>query len=421
MKPFVARLALSATALIFLVAPVPAAAFDVVEVTAAFSTLYKFTAQQWWPRGGLVMDSAGNLYGTTRYGGSCSTCGVVYKLAKPAPGGTRWTFSVLHQFKLGTEGIAPTAPLAIKGKTLYGTTSAGGLQTCGCGEVFKLTESGGKWTYQMLHRFKRSDGASPIGGVLVAADGTLYGTTSDGGSKGAGVVYRITAGGSFKVVHNFVGNGGTGPQGELLFGKDGAIYGTTYGAGKYNQGVVFRVTPAGVYKVLYDFLGVNQPGGSHDGAQPEGRLALAGNGTIYGTTSFGGTPLGYGTAWSLKPPATSGGAWTYQQIHIFGKTPDQPNLPHSGLVIDGAGNLFGAGAGGGTWGSGTLFKLTRPSSGTDWNATVLHSFQSMKPGGDVPYATLLFRNGYLYGTTLTGGTKTGSCTTGCGTVFAYRK
>ena len=167
-------------------------------------------------------------------------------------------------------------------------------------------------------------------------------------------------------------------------------------------------------------MGDNEPFGPPDGAQPQGRLALGKDGTIYGTTAFGGDPTGYGTAWSLTPK--SGGKWTYAQLYRFGRAPipGGPNLPHSGLVIDLAGNLYGTGAGGGAYGSGTLYRLSPPKSGKIWNVTVLHSFKGFDPGGDTPFADIELSGGVLYGSSLTGGIIGGNCTTGCGTVFDYK-
>ncbi|MCI0466715.1 MAG: hypothetical protein L0Y57_06880 [Beijerinckiaceae bacterium] len=390
---------------------------------SSFTTIHRFLggAGAEFPRGGVALDAGGNVYGTAYYGGACVYCGVIYKLAKPAPGKTAWTYTILHKFgrgPVGADAIGPVAPLTIKGSTIYGTAAAGANASCGCGAVFRLTKSGSGWVYNILHRFDRTQGSTPLGGVLIAGDGTLYGTASAGGAHGAGVVYKITKGGVFSVLHHFAGPFNSGPQGELIFGKDGAIYGTAFGGGKYKEGLVFRITPSGSYSVLYNFLGVNQPGGSHDGAQPEGRLARAADGTIFGTTAFGGTPSGYGTAWSLSPKP--GGKWSYTQTYIFGRGANQPNLPHSGLAIDLAGKLYGTGAGGGAFGSGTLYRLSKPASGPIWNLTVLHSFKGRNAGGDNPFADIVLNAGTLYGSTLTGGF-TGRCNNrGCGTVFARK-
>jgi uncharacterized repeat protein (TIGR03803 family) len=392
---------------------------DVAPAAPVLITLYKFPggAKGYSPRGGVVMDAAGNIYGTTQYDGQCSTCGIIYKLAPPAKGKTVWTFSVLHKFILGNGGIHPTGPLTLFKGVIYGTTSAGGDPRCGCGTVFKITPAG---AFTPLHTFTPSSkGSTPIGGLLIDTDGTMYGTTNSGGKHGSGILYKIsTSGGGFAILHDFAGDLNGGPQGELMFGKDGAIYGTQYGGGKYNQGVVFRMTKAGGYAVLYDFLGVNQPGGSHDGAQPEGRLALGTDGTIYGTTTFGGSPSGYGTAWSIKQ---NGAKWTYKQLHIFGMGSDG-NLPHSGLV-KGVGNIYyGTGAGGGHFQEGVIYKLAPPvAPSTKWTSTVLHSFTGRDKNGNSPYGVLLYAKSKLYGTDLLGGhvVSSGECNDGCGTVFEF--
>lgn len=392
----------------------------VPDASGGYTTIFRFKGgpNGNWPRGGVALDADRNIYGMLLYGGLCSTCGAIYKLTKPVGGKKTWDFNILHKFDGNKQdGIGPTGPLSLKGNTLYGTTAAGADFSCGCGEVFKIGTSGAG--YQILHRFNRTQGTTPVGGVLVGDDGTLYGTTSGGGPQGAGVIYKIGSGGGFSVLHNFVGNSGSGPQGEMIFGKDGAIYGTSFGNGKYNRGFVFRITKGGGYSVLYDFLGVDQPGGSHDGAEPEGRIALGDDGTLYGTTTFGGTPSGYGTAWSLSPPKT-GGRWGYKQIYIFGKRPALPNLPHNGLVIDKSGHLYGAGSGGGVHGGGVLYKLTAPKSGANWDLTKLHDFTPRDPGGDIPYADLVLKLGTLYGSTLVGGTLNGNCRDGCGVVFQHK-
>lgn len=397
---------------------------------SSFTTIYQFQggASGLSPKGGLAADADGNLYGTALYGGKCTGCGVVYKLAKPAPGKTQWAYSVLHAFQPGPDEIAPAAPLIIKGGTIYGTAAGGcANQICSYGGVFRLTKSGSGWTYKLLHRFNKAQGSTPLGGVLLASNGTLYGTAFGGGTGKSGVLYKITPGGVFSVIHNFTrsspgggpckdcGNFPGGPQGELIFGKDGAIYGTTARGGKYDLGTVFRVTPAGAYSVLYSFLGSNQPGGSHDGAQPEGRLALGQDGTIYGTTSIGGkSPTGYGTAWSLSP--MGGGKWAYTQIRIFDGT---VNTPHSGVVLDALGNLYGAGEDGGTYSGGGLFRLSPPKAGSAWTLTVLRNFNPLDANGASPAAGLMLSGGTLYGLNAKGGLKTGICFTGCGTSFAF--
>jgi uncharacterized repeat protein (TIGR03803 family) len=407
------------------------------------NTLYTFPTGSGtngsWPRGGLAMDSSGALYGTTYYGGNCPIqfpyCGTIYGLAPPAAGQTAWSYSFLHGFSQqvpiqsnNEDGIEPISPLTYYQGVLYGTASAGGDTNCGCGIVFSIVPG----NYQILHTFDPHipgppnnswpNGTTPIGGLLIS-NGTIYGTTNSGGlgnpgpnGNGAGIVYSMsTTGGGFTVLHSFDGDLNTGPQGMIIFGQDGAIYGTQYGGGLYNQGVIWRMTTGGTYSVLYDFKGTNQPGGSSDGAQPEGRLALGPDGTIYGTTSFGGSPSGYGTAWSIKQV---GASWVYTQLYKFGSG-NAGSLPHSGLILAADGALYGTTAGGGAYGGGTFYKLI--PSGASWVYVTLHSFIPRDINGDSPYGDLLYANNNFYGMNLTGGS-IAQCvnnSNGCGTVFQF--
>jgi len=398
-----------------------------------FTLLYQFpgTKDVYDPRGGLAMDSKGNLYGTTYYGGKSSTSGVIYRLTPPKSGNGLWTYTLLHSGTLFKQGIAPTAPLTIVGETIYGTMGAGGSPACGCGVVFKISTNG--TGYHEFHVFgpdfpaKQVHGATPWGGLLIIGD-TMYGTTTAGGKYYNGVLFKMsTGGGGYSVLHHFEPQPGcpvdecqnSGPEGELVLGKDGLIYGTQFGGGKYNQGMIFRIAKNGSgFQDLYDFKGVNQPGNSTDGAQPQGRLAVGSDGTIYGTTAFGGTPSDYGTAWSWS--AADG----YHQLYRF-EAYDfySANIPHSGLVIDGN-VLYGAGAGGGEYQCGAIYKLTPPTSGTLWNYNTLYSdacFPS-DPAGDIAFADLLLNNHLLYGANAAGGPATENCEVtdtniGCGTVF----
>lgn len=143
------------------------------------------------PYGGLISDAAGNLYGTTYYGGA-NGLGSVFKLAPDSKG--KWSESVLYSFKTGTDGNSPTSTLVFDAQgNLYGTTSAGG-DTNGDGTVFKLTPtSDGKWKQSVVHRFKNSpgDGANPYYGLTLDKAGNLYGTTAIGGAQGQGVIFEI--------------------------------------------------------------------------------------------------------------------------------------------------------------------------------------------------------------------------------------
>ena len=412
--------------------------------TPGLNTIYTFPTGNsgttgYHPWGGLAMDTSGALYGTTYYGGNCPInypyCGTIYKLTPPAAGQTAWSYSFLHGFsqmvQIGNnneDGIEPVSPLTYYNGVLYGTASAGGDTGCGCGIVFSITPSG---TYTILHTFdpfvpgamdvnQWPNGTTPIGGLLIS-NGTIYGTTNAGGlngalgpdmTNGAGILYSMnTGGGSFSILHNFDGSLNTGPQGMIIFGQDGAIYGTQFGGGQYNQGVIWRMPIGGTYQVLYNFLGNSQPGGSSDGANPEGRLALGSDGTIYGTTTHGGDPSGDGTAWSIK---LTNSTWVYTQLYKFNGT-TATSLPHSGLILAADGALYGTAAGGGTYGGGAFYKLL--PNGSTWTYITLHNFKQLDVNGDDPYGDLLYANNNFYGMNLTGGAVSQCSSIGCGTVF----
>jgi uncharacterized repeat protein (TIGR03803 family) len=152
----------------------------------------------YFPYAGPVVDQAGNVYGTTLQGGGgagCGPtgCGTVYKLSKSKDG--QWAETILYNFSYYPKnGGGPAAPVMLdKRGNIYGTTSGGGDPTCSCGVVFRLTpDGGGKWTYEILHRFTGKDGWVPQAGVIMDDKGNLYGTTTEGGRGGDGVVFEIT-------------------------------------------------------------------------------------------------------------------------------------------------------------------------------------------------------------------------------------
>jgi len=361
---------------------------------------------------GVTADAAGVIYGTTQSDGNCSTCGIIYRLTPPASG-NRWSFATLHKFVQSKDGIKPVGPLTVFDSKLYGTASAGGDPVCNCGVVFAIGTDGSGFT--VLHTFKqRPLGSTPLGGLLIDADGTIYGSTSAGGANGAGVIFRLGVGDNYTVLHDFAGTAGSGPHGGLVFGSDGAIYGTQFTGGNFNQGAIFRITKGGgAYTVLYDFEGTTQPGPSTDGAMPDGRLAVATDGTLYGTTSSGGASA-LGTAWSIKK---SGGQWAYKQLRTF--SGNDTAVPHSGLILGADGSLYGTGSSGGASQAGALFQLP-PSGGSQRAYRTLHSFKSGDKKGDTPNSELALTNGVIYGSTLLGGNVgSGACSAGCGTVFSY--
>jgi uncharacterized repeat protein (TIGR03803 family) len=322
------------------------------------------------PSAGLIFDTAGNLYGTTYWGGTYSCpgshgCGTVFELTPIAGGG--WTEQVLHSFGSGTDGIWPSAGLTFDAAgSLYGTTSWGG--TYGYGTVFELTPApGGGWTEKVLHNFNGTDGAAPYAGLIFDAAGHLYGTTKEGGAYGYGAIFELArsvsaVGGGWteKVLHSFNSTDGAGPVAGLIFDAGGKLYGTTIQGGTYNDGAVFElarsVSAVGgswTEKVLHSF-------NSTDGAGPVAGLIFDAVGNLYGTTLYDGTyencdyGAGCGTVFELT--SIVGGGWTEQVLHSFGGGADGQN-PQAGMIFDAAGNLYGTTNVGGDEGGGTVFEI----------------------------------------------------------------
>ncbi len=359
------------------------------------------------PSTSLIFDAAGNLYGTTQYGGGANAYGTVFELT-PAGGGN-WTETVLYSFRSGTDGAVPGAGLIFDAAgSLYGTTTAGGPNN---GTVFELTPTAGEgWTEQVLYRFcsqaNCADGQYPYGGLIFDAAGNLYGTTEFGGTNGYGTVFKLTptAGGGWTetVLHSFgSGTDGASPFVGLIFDAAGNLYGTTTYGGTYGVGTVFELTPTAggdwLETVLYSF-GIN---GLSDGGYPWAGLIFDAAGNLYGTTFYGGT-YNRGTVFELTP--MSGGGWTETVLHSFNPNNGTDGFnPYAGLIFDAAGNLYGTAYYGGSYGGGTVFELT-PAAGGGWTETVLRSFGN-GTDGFWPYAGLIFDHaGNLYGTTEYGGT-----------------
>jgi uncharacterized repeat protein (TIGR03803 family) len=254
--------------------------------------------------GDLVFDQAGDIYGTTQQGGSTSQClflpetvgcGVVYEL-RPVHGS--WTESVLYAFSGGSDGAEPYGGVIFDSAgNLLGSTFFGGTDLYGT--VFQLTPSGGRWTETSLYEFAGASGDSPRGGVIRDGSGNLYGTTSADGPNGGGTVFELTAGSRiFSLLYGFTGLGTWGPAGSLAFDRAGNLYGTTLISGLDNDGSVFKLTPAGngnwSHTSLHDFTG------GSDGGRPYGNVSFDANGNLYGTASQGGV-YGYGVVWEIMP------------------------------------------------------------------------------------------------------------------------
>ena len=365
---------------------------------AEYKILYQFKMPRYGanPTGDLIVDAAGDLYGTTPNGGEYGY-GTVFRL-KPNPDGT-WRESVLHSFSGGDGANPQTGVILDAGGNLYGTTSAGSAG--GYGVVFKLAPNpDGTWTESVLHSFTRSpdDGSNPVAGLTFDAAGNLYGTTVYGGPSGTagGVVFKLApkpdGTWTFSVLHAFSCAEGCSPYAGVVFDAAGNLYGTTYSGGDYGDGVVFKLTPNAdgtwTESVLHSFAG------TADGAYPGGLISGA-PGHLYGTTfggglDFGGGSNGYGVAFELAEGP--GGTWTLGVIHAFTSGADGAD-PWTGLIHDAGGRLYGTARQGGTYGDGVVFKLTPTSNG--WREVLLHTFTGYGSG---PNGLFMDRFGTLYGT-----------------------
>lgn len=380
---------------------------------SSYHVVYKFRGSRGtWPLAPLL-DVNGTLYGTTSEGGAFHL-GTVYSIS---PSGAQ---TVLHSFAGNPDGASPYAGLAFVGGSLYGTTYDGGAE--GVGTVFSVSPSGSE---KVLYSFTGgSDGGLPSAG-LIDVNGTLYGTTAFGGDlsctgayPGCGTVYSITTSGSENVLHRFTdGSDGAFPDAELL-NVGGTLYGTTAFGGDphceslYSScGTVYRITTSGSEKTIYRFAG------GSDGVMPVGGLIEV-KGKLFGATrDGGGTGCGHPGCGVVYRVSTSGAE---KVLHRFGSGSNSDGGDPEGDLVDVNGTLYGTTrfggvtCSGGLCGPGTIYSVT--TTGTE---AVLYRFNSGT--GRNPSAGLVEAGGVLYGTTNFGGR---GCPRreligGCGTVFAF--
>jgi uncharacterized repeat protein (TIGR03803 family) len=366
------------------------------------------------PSSGVILDSAGNLYGTTTAGGKANV-GVVYKVD------TTGQETVLYSFKGGRDGSNPYGGLILdEAGNLYGTTESGG--TGNHGVVYKVDSSG---TETVLYRFTGASGATPVAGVVRDPEGNLYGTTSSGTPANLGLVYKLDVSGSEKVLHAFTGGklGGytTSP---VVVDAAGNVYGTSPSGGRENNGVLYKLDPTGNPTVLHNFTSADgiAPGslvldssgslfgytscscsqnygtlfefsaggefsvlytftGHADGAYPAGGIVVDSADNLYGTTEY--------TLYKLN---TLG---QLTVLHTFSGEGDDGGLP-SGVTMDSAGNLYGTDREGGTNSGGVLYEFTAGGQ-----FTVLYNFVSSL-GSGYPSQPIVDSAGDLYGTLGTG-------------------
>ncbi len=366
------------------------------------------------PQGGLIFDKFGNLYGTTWTGGS-NNCGTVFALAPTGKEAVAYSFIG----ETAGDGAGPTGEIVRYAGNLYGTTYFGGVT--GNGTVFELT--GRQDT--VVHSFTDVGGNFPSAGLARDASGNLYGTTLMGsvgtlppacGTQGCGTVFEVSQG-QETALYSFGGTpDGEVPSGNLILDTSGNLYGTTAGGGAYGQGTVFELSPnldgTWTEHVLYSFTG------DSDGANPGQGVVMGAKGRLFGTTLRGGhftrsDRCRYGCGVVFKLAQNPDGAWTETVLHIFGRTAGDGQGPNGNLVRDKQGNLYGTTAVGGASGEGVVFEV-----GATGGEKVVHTFAGPPTDGTHPVSLAMDASGNLYGATTAGGD---GCLAvyldGCGTVF----
>ncbi|HUO31288.1 MAG TPA: choice-of-anchor tandem repeat GloVer-containing protein [Bryobacteraceae bacterium] len=341
------------------------------------------------PSDTLVFDSAGNLYGRTRWGGA-NNGGTVFDLIPPSAPGDPWTQNVLYSMPSGSCNNLPRGPL---GSVLISPSGAlittASVNTCvpDGGTLFLLrppAQAGGSWTESTLINFTQGSLGSTILAGVVGRGNSVYGTAwFNTAAGGCGDVYESTPTPSTgtwtgTLVHAFQGSDGCNSGATLTPGPNGVFYGTTYDGGILGPciiptnggcGVVFELTPPAAQggtwteSVLYYFTAANG-----DGAYPSANVVLGPNGVLYGTTQYGGSATtgspcssngvsGCGTVFQLTPPTTPGGAWTETILHSFTGQNGDGSIPMAGLLAASDGTLYGTTSGGGASNKGTVFSI----------------------------------------------------------------
>jgi len=326
---------------------------------------------------GLIQGRDGALYGPATHGGA-NDSGVIYRITFSGTETPLYAFTAPDSSGKNADGANPSGNLVQTADgTLYGTTANGGAS--GYGTVFQLTTAG---TLTTLHSFDSTDGEHPFSGLMQASDGNLYGVTGSGGASGYGTVFQITLSGTLTTLHSFNGSDGANAGG-LMQAADGALYGTTNSGGASNNGTIYRISTSGALTTLYSFTG------GTDGKTPSGPLLQVAGGYLYGVTLFGGANND-GTVFRI----TTAGVLT--TLYSFTGGSDE-SIPIGGLILCADGNIYGTTHGNGSSTHGTVFQMTTAGA-----LTTLYQF--LGSDGDKIYTGLVQGDdGNLYGTTAYGG------------------
>jgi uncharacterized repeat protein (TIGR03803 family) len=372
------------------------------------------------PNGGLVFDQAGNVYGTTQQGGNSAGCnegcGTAFELS-PVGNGT-WTESILYNFcSLAScaDGSVPLAGLVIDSAgNLYGTAKEGGTGSgCGggCGVVFELSPpsaQGAAWTFSVLWSFGTNgthDAAYPAGRLTRDAFGNLYGTSYFGGSNGLGTVFEVSpvqgGGWSENVLYSFCVTGppkcddGFEPMAGVTFDAEGNLYGTASQGGVANQGTLYELSPtqgngAWAEATLYAF-------GVEGGGDPLGAVNLDSSGNLYTTASTGSDQAAGGAVFEFVPQPSGG----FEKLSVLFSNPEGPATPVAGVFLDTQvdNKIYGTAENGGPNREGEVYGVFGKT------VTTIYAFCSIGgcPDGAKPAGSLTYHSGEVYSTTTQGG------------------
>jgi uncharacterized repeat protein (TIGR03803 family) len=355
-----------------------------------------------YPNGTLVMDSQGDLYGTTVYGGA-NDIGTVFMWQRKAH-----RVRLVHSFGsrqpdgTNSDGAFPRAGLVRDAKgNLYGTTSEGGAYNLGL--VFEISLPDNR--FRVVHYFSGSSkGYEPLGGVVALSNGTLYGTTAQGGTYREGVLYSLDKQKRYRVLASFNRDSvGANPKTPLVFDGRRSLYGITALGGEQDAGTLFQATLLGSVRVLYSFSAYE----TNEGEERTG-IVMDRQGRIYGATAGA-------NVWNIHG---NGEIFRYEKpgklvpIYTFVR-PQQEGAHPIALVVGSAGLLYSVTTSGGLFGNGTLISIDAKG-----HCSVLHTFtrkdlQGTNLDGAEPTALTIDSKGNLYGVTAGGGSY------GAGTLFMY--
>jgi uncharacterized repeat protein (TIGR03803 family) len=330
------------------------------------TVLYSFSGPDGaTPTASVILDSAGNVYGTTALGGAFNS-GTAFELTPTDRG--PWTETLLHSFGSGTDGYQPSEIAFSSSGDIYGTTQFGGTASAGSdngGTVYRLTFADGAWTETLLYSFPGDflgpNGDLPFGGLAIDHAGNLYGVTQAGGANGHGTVFTLAraADGSFteRIIHSFHITDGDLPNSTPVFDSAGNLYGTTHFGGNANLcpsegcGTIYELTKNSDGSWSEILLRELQ---NQDGSGAVGPVVFDRDGNLYAAAQAGGA-YSWGTILKLTPRTSA--PWAETIVHDFTNNPD--GASPSGILVDSSGSIFGTTGAGGSSQLGVIFEIAQ--------------------------------------------------------------